>query len=165
MYAAPLPSAALCTPHARPAPPPTDAECFPCPRLPRGSAHPPRSFSARDQTHSFPKTGRGLRPLFSLLGPTLQELYIAHCSDIFHAASFKDLPMLPVRHMARLVARSRLVQCHLELRQMLPFTPSGPLLPFPHPLHQAVPCRPAQLQPPAAAVNAISCPLPSTPSP
>jgi hypothetical protein len=54
------------------------------------------SFSARDPTHSFPRSGHGLRRLFRLLAPTLQELCIAHCSDIFHASSFADLAPLQV---------------------------------------------------------------------
>ena len=53
-------------------------------------------FSARDQTHSYSKSGHGLCPMLRLLAPTLQELCIAHCSDIFHAKSFADLAVLKV---------------------------------------------------------------------
>ncbi|KAL4428433.1 hypothetical protein ABPG75_002522 [Micractinium tetrahymenae] len=52
------------------------------------------SFSARDASHSFPKNGAGLRRLLRLLAPTLQELCVAHCSDVFHARSFADVAML-----------------------------------------------------------------------
>ena len=55
------------------------------------------SFSAHDQTHSFPQSGHGLRRVLRLLAPTLQELSIAHCSDIFHATTFADLAPLQVR--------------------------------------------------------------------
>lgn len=58
---------------------------------------PRRSFSSRDSTHSFPKNGAGLRRLFRQLTPTLQELSVAHCSDIFHARSFADVAMLKAR--------------------------------------------------------------------
>lgn len=52
------------------------------------------SFSSRDSTHSFPKNGVGLRRLLRALAPTLQELCVAHCSDVFHARSFADVAML-----------------------------------------------------------------------
>lgn len=57
---------------------------------------PPCSFSAQDTTHSFAKGGQGLRPVLGLLSRTLQELCIAHCSDIFHAKSFAQLAQLQV---------------------------------------------------------------------
>ncbi|PRW44486.1 small GTP-binding isoform B [Chlorella sorokiniana] len=52
------------------------------------------SFSARDSTHSFPKSGHGLRRIFGMVAASLQELSICQCSDIFHAKSFADLAQL-----------------------------------------------------------------------
>ncbi len=44
-----------------------------------------------DPTHSFSTGGRGLRRLFTMVAPGLQELRISSCSDIFHGKSFADL--------------------------------------------------------------------------
>ena len=41
-----------------------------------------------------------MRRLFQLLAPSLHELCIAHCSDIFHAASFADVALLQVHAMS-----------------------------------------------------------------
>lgn len=64
--------------------------------LPR-SGPPLRSFSAQDPSHSFPTNGRGLRRLLRLVAPSLQDLLVAQCSDIFQPKSFEDLAALQVR--------------------------------------------------------------------